>query len=250
MALSWHIYMAKHFKFDTLYHLLFLSNGDVACISAQIGCTNLIILSLKDDYQSNRILDNYEEPYIENVRNISNNLFYSLSSEPTALKIYDICKDYRCVYTIEEEFYPSMVINNMLFITNKDIRILNINNEYKCLHCLDGHSEFVVHLLFIEKYRLLLSGSKDHTIKFWDANNNYCCIRTMDVDGSFMEFLFAKNGYFAAVINDNEIRIWDSVSLKCINTLEHDYILTHVELLEDNRILSYSFDGNILIWNY
>jgi hypothetical protein len=46
---------------------------------------------------------------------------------------------------------PSIVINNMLFITNNDIRILDIHNEYKCLHCLEGHSDFVGDLIFIER---------------------------------------------------------------------------------------------------
>jgi hypothetical protein len=113
---------------------------------------------LEDDYQSIKILGNYGEGYVD-VRNITHNLFYYLSSEPAALEIYDICKDYRCVYTIEEVLVPSIVINNMLFITNKDIRILEIDNEYKCLHCLKGHN-FVADLLFIGKNRLLLSGSR------------------------------------------------------------------------------------------
>jgi WD40 repeat protein len=236
----------------SFYQILFLSNGDVACNSEHFGCDNLIILSLEDDYQINRVLASQEEGgYIVDVRNISNNFFYSLSSEPTSLKIYDICKDYSCVYTIEEECRPSILVNNMLFITNNDIRILDINNEYKCLHCLKGHSDVVVDLLFIEKKRLLLSGSRGRTIRVWDANNNYNCIRTVGRVGFvFIKFLFLKNEYFAVLFDSNKIEIWDSVNFKCINTLEHDFILTHFELLQDNRILSYAFDGNILIWSY
>jgi WD40 repeat protein len=217
--------------YSTFYHILFLSNGDVACISGQVDCKKLI----EDDYQSSRTLKNREEGYIENFNNISNNLFYSLSSEPTALNIYDICKDYRCVYTIEERLVPSIVINNMLFITNNDIRILDIHNEYKCLHCLEGHRGYVNDLLFIEKNILLLSGSKDCTIKVWDANNNYCCIRTVDTDGFFGKFMLMKNGYFAAVINFNEINIWDSACLRRINILElilGSLILSYLKIIE------------------
>jgi WD40 repeat protein len=235
--------------FNDFYQTLFLSNGDVACMSEQIGLNKLIILFLKDDYQSSRILDNHQGGFIDSFRNISNNLFYSLHSG--ALKIYDISKDYRCVYRLEERLRPQILINNMLFLTNKDIRILDINNEYKCLHCLKGHSDFVGKLLFIENNRLLLSRSLEWTIKVWDANNNYNCIRTMDIRGCrFVKSLYLKNGYFAAVFDENKIGIWDSVSLRCINTLEHDYKIDHFELLEDNRILSYSFHGNILIWSY
>jgi WD40 repeat protein len=225
-------------NFGDFNQTLFLSNGDVACMLERFGSNNLIVLSFEDDYQSSRILDYCEEGYIEDVFNIPNNLFCTLSSNPAVLKIYDICKDYRCVYTIKEMLVPSIIIiNNMLFIANKDIRILDINNEYKCLHCLKGPRGFVIDLLFIEKYRLLLSGSKDSTIKVWDTHT-YCCIRTVDTCGFFVKFLFLKNGYFAAVINDNKISIWDSVSLKCINTLEHDFSITHFDnmLFEDNNI--------------
>jgi WD40 repeat protein len=227
---------------------LFLSNGDVAVFSRQNDCFNLKILSFKDDYQSIRILGN-DEGYMVDVRNKTNNLFCFMSFEPEALKIYDICKDYRCVYAIEEVLIPTIVINNMLFITNNDIRILDIDNEYKCMHCLKGHSDFIKDLLFVEKSRLLLSGAKDG-IKVWDADNNYCCIRTVDTDGVFGKFLFTKSGYFAATFDESKISIWDSVSFECINTLEHDFGLTYFEFLEDNRILSYAFEGNIFIWSY
>jgi WD40 repeat protein len=237
-------------NFGTFHLPLFLSNGDVAFVSAQIGCFNLILLSLEDDYQSSRILGNYGQGYIVDVRNITNNLFYSLSSNPAALKIYDICKDYKCVYIIEEMLVPSIVVNNMLFTAYNDIRILDIHNEYKCLHCLNGHSDYIVDLIFIEKNRLLLSGSRDRTIKVWDANNNYCCIRTVDIDGFFTKFLFTRNGYFAAIFDKSKISIWDSVSFQCINTLEHDFRFTYFKFLEDNRILSCAYDGNILIWSY
>jgi WD40 repeat protein len=76
----------KNNNIEDFYSPLFLSNGDIAFISAQIGCTNLILLSLKDDYQSSRIIGNYEEGFIVKVCNITNNLFILCLPNPQLLK--------------------------------------------------------------------------------------------------------------------------------------------------------------------
>jgi hypothetical protein len=87
-------------------------------------------------------------------------------------------------------------------------------------------------------------------MKVWDANNKYNCIRTINISGySLSKFLILKNGYFVIPFYDT-IMIWNSISLKSVNTLEHDFYPTHIKLLEDNRILCCSFYGKILIWSY
>jgi hypothetical protein len=65
------------------------------------------------------------------------------------------------------------------------------------------------------------------------------------------KFLILKNGYFATTyVNDDKIRILDLIRFKCVNILKHDFSPTNIKLFEDNRILSYSFRGNTLIWSY
>jgi U3 small nucleolar RNA-associated protein 12 len=78
---------------------------------------------------------------------------------------------------VEEHLRPINLTNNMLFgVTDNDIIILDIINEFKCLHRLKGHNNDVSDLLYIDKAYLLLSGSYDYTIKVWDANNSFNCI--------------------------------------------------------------------------
>jgi WD40 repeat protein len=186
---------------------------------------------------------------MENFRQISNNLFYYTCSEPNTLNIYDINNDYKCVYMIEEELEPLLMINNMIFLTYVDIIILDIVKEYKCLYRLKGHLSCVNDLLYIEKNHFLLSGSGDCTIKVWDANNNYNCIRTIDTGGICGGLFVLKNKYFATTfLHDDKIKIWDSISFKCVNILEHDFNPNCIKLLEDNRILS--FGGRCLVWSY
>jgi WD40 repeat protein len=235
--------------YNTLSNILFLSNGDIACIEEHPDdWYSLMILCLKDNYQSSIILDKREGGDWENIHQISNNLFYTCS-EPDSLKIYDMNNDYECTFIIEERLRPSLLIGNFLFVTRVDIVILDIMNEYKCLYRLKGHVNCVSDLLYIEKNQFLLSGSTDRTIKVWDASNNYDCIRTIDT-GGILKFLILKNGYFATTfLCDYKIRIWDSISFKCVNILKHDSYPYCIKLLEDNRILSFGRNF-LLIWSY
>jgi WD40 repeat protein len=236
--------------YKTFSSILFLPNGDVTCHD---GLSSIIILYLEDNYQSSKVLDKREEGYIKEIRQISDNLFYYLCAEPSSLKIYDIQNDYNCIFMIEEQLRPIILTNNMLLgVTGVDVIVLDINNEYKCLHRLKGHINCVADLLYIDKNQLLLSGSYDYTIKVWDANNNFNCIRTIDTGGYwFDKFLILKNGHFATIFyGDNKIRIWDLIGFTCVNTLEHDFSPTYIKLIEDNRILSCSYRGHIVVWSY
>jgi WD40 repeat protein len=241
------IEVIDYYHFDKV---LFLKNGDIACIHED--CMNLIILYSQYNYQTSKILDTLEDSFFiyEQINHISDNLFYSLSSESlNTVKIYDINNDYRCVHKIKQGFIPKILSNNMLFVTNVNIKILDIYNKYECLHCLEGHTSTVTALLFIERNQLLISGSS-YIIKVWAGNNNYNCVRTIHTgDIWFGKFLFLKNRYFAMVFN-NKIRIWDSVGLKCIRTLRCDIQLIHVKLLGDNSILAQPSQGNIVVWRY
>jgi WD40 repeat protein len=233
-----------------LSEVLFLSNGDIVGIEDDYSVSSsLIIFGMKDNYQSSKILVKNETGHEEVARHILNNLFYYLSLVPDKLQIYDIYNDYKCILTIEEELKPKILINNMLFITHFDIMILDIAKDCKCLYRLKGHIKSITDLLFIDKNQLLLSGSYDCTIKVWDANNNYNCMRTIGTsDYNLHKFSILKNGYFAKVFyGNNTIMIWDSINFKCVNTLDHDFCSNYIKLLEDNRVLSCSFHGNILI---
>jgi WD40 repeat protein len=231
-------------------NILFLSNGDMA---HHDGWPPFIILYFEDNYQSSKVLNRHEEGYIKEIRQISDNLFYKLCEMPDSLKIYDIQNDYKCIFMIEEHLRPFILINNMLLgVTDDDIIILDIVDEYKCLHRLKGHINDVNDLLYIDKAHILLSGSYDYTIKAWDADNSFNCIMTIDTGGYLLgKLLVLKNGYFATTyVNDDKIRIWNLISFKCVNILKHDFNPINIKLFEDNRILSNSFRGNILIWSY
>lgn len=42
------------------------------------------------------------------------------------------------------------------------------------LHRLTGHKGIVTQICFLKKYNILVSGSKDTFVKFWDLDTNHC----------------------------------------------------------------------------
>ena len=51
--------------------------------------------------------------------------------------------------------------------------------NYQLDKILDGHSNSVNSLIFIDNNSRLISGSSDRTIKIWNAKNYYACEKTI-----------------------------------------------------------------------
>ena len=62
---------------------------------------------------------------------------------------------------------------------------------------------------------------------------------------------FSTNGFIASGSNDNTIKIWDNLKLKCVNTLQgHSNFVLCIKILADNtKLASGSADKNIKIWD-
>ena len=43
-----------------------------------------------------------------------------------------------------------------------------------------AHKNGIKHLMFVEDYNLVVSGGKDNKLCFWDYNNKYACVETLD----------------------------------------------------------------------
>jgi WD40 repeat protein len=121
--------------------------------------------------------------------------------------------------------------------------------QNECLAILE-HRYYVTTLLFIDVSNLLLSGSRDKTIKVWDMND-YQCIKTIEVDTVVNCFLLLPNGYFVSAGDDEKIKIWDLYDYRCFNVLSLDvepFHITSLKLLKDYRIAC-SFSKGIIIFD-
>lgn len=90
---------------------------------------------------------------------------------------------------------------------------------------------------------LLASCSNDLTIKLWDSENDYNCLKTLhghDHVISSVKFISSSGDRLASVSRDRSVKIWEVDTGFCVKTIEH----AHGDWI---RSLSPSFDGLSLL---
>jgi COMPASS component SWD3 len=95
-----------------------------------------------------------------------------------------------------------------------------LDNDLEHFMKLEGHEEQVRSLLYVEKEKLLLSGAYDNTIRVWDLNDNYSCLRVVNFDATATCLELLRNGYLAVGCSNGLMRILNLSNFKCVNTLE------------------------------
>jgi WD40 repeat protein len=126
------------------------------------------------------------------------------------------------------------------------IKIWDVENDFKCFKSFSAHNDFVTCLLFTNG--LLISGSRDKTIKVWQ---DYICVNVINAHEGFVKsLLFLPGGYFASGSDDMKIKIWDLKNFVCVNVLVgNGRDIRTLALLKDKRIVADSYD-KLIIWNY
>jgi WD40 repeat protein len=194
------------YEYDALRHLLMLPNGHIAIAAVLNDDSYVLVLNYNNEF-------------------ISHNLFNAQGNEINSF----------------------VNLNNNRFacgMMNSDIRIWVIEGDsYTCVKILNGNSESIDYLLYIDDCELLLAGADDKT-NVWDLNN-YECIRTIE---GMSCLLYLRDGYFASSSWDNKIKIWSLLGFRCVSILEgHHAVIQFMLLLEGKRIVS-ADDKEILVW--
>lgn len=87
---------------------------------------------------------------------------------------------------------------------------------------LKGHTDAVQDLAFDPSGRILASCSADLSIKLWDFQSNYSCIRTLhghDHNVSSITFLPPAGDFLASCSRDKTVKLWEVASGYCVKTL-------------------------------
>ncbi|QMU64808.1 MAG: hypothetical protein GKR88_11270 [Flavobacteriaceae bacterium] len=170
------------------------------------------------------------------------------------------------------------------FISGDEIgwlRIWRTSSEYPIVE-FKGHDELVASIEINKKGTLMLTGSRDKTIKLWKINfySDPICTNTFtghtrtiekvlflnyniayDVDSKKFKqvsdsSLAPKDSYFISACNDGTIKVWDIEKSDCLMSLEghidNPYFRKSIDLIlfkNFPKILSYSKDGRIIIWD-
>jgi WD40 repeat protein len=196
-----------------LDNLLLLPNQNIICSAYYHSSPCIAIISCKDDYNLEGVLFDHSK-HITDLVNLYDYMFASASAD-ASVKIWET-KVYKCLKTFARH-----------------------NDEVKCL-------------LFVDKDKLLISGSFK-VVQVWDIRNIYSfcqCIKTILVEDRVDCLLLLPYGYFA-FNNYGEMQIWNLTNFEEVNILQdHKDIISSMLVLNEDKIVSASLDGTIMIWGY
>lgn len=100
--------------------------------------------------------------------------------------------------------------------------------SYRCCHILSGHTLPVSTLAFHPGGQLLVSGSEDGTICFWDIQKGECQKTILAHQGWVWSLVFSldeENDLLASVGDDQTLKVWDTLTGQCI-TSRHGFTMS------------------------
>lgn len=147
----------------------------------------------------------------------------------------------------------------------------NINpQDLVCFSTLVGHEHTVSDLVNINETELIISVSRDKSLRVWDLSTGYCKKTFLDFHDDWIRCLDIKSNLLASAGNGREIKVidinhqilkgeegLDNLNIKFLSTFQgHDNIVETVCFIKsenkelDNILLSGSRDKLVIAWNY
>ena len=103
-----------------------------------------------------------------------------------------------------------------------------------------------------EDFSYLASGSRDGTIKLWDALNGVCLMTYTSHENWVRSVLLHPSGkYLISTSDDKSIRVFDVKEEKCLRTIAeaHNHFVTDIATnSRSNAYVSGSVDKTLVIW--
>ena len=149
----------------------------------------------------------------------------------------------------------------------------NTINAVRLIKILKYHTSSVRSLLLLED-KTIASCSTDKTIRIYDPNNYYHCVKTIrnnsvfslckieDTDissniiitnpysSSILKLVSLSNKRIASILKSNKIQIWKLPNIPIIEFTGHSMVVYSLLYLEDKDVLvSGSLDKTLRLWN-
>jgi len=130
------------------------------------------------------------------------------------------------------------------------IRIWDLRSG-RPIHYFKGHNKQVISLDWSPNGYHLASASEDNTVMVWDMRKkeNIFQILAHSSIVSCVKFSKSNVGFLTSCSFDSKIKTWSPIDWKPISTLEgHSSKVTSIDISNDNRIISSSFDKTWKLW--
>jgi len=123
----------------------------------------------------------------------------------------------------------------------------------KQLFAGQGHTAWIVCLAYSPDQTIMASGSRDETIRLWDAETGQC-LKTLACPGSWIQTLaFSPDGEtLVSGGSDGEIRLWQVETAHCQQVLSGhcDRILSLKFTADGHTLVSGSQDETVAVWDF
>jgi WD40 repeat protein len=125
--------------------------------------------------------------------------------------------------------------------------------QSKQLFAAQGHTAWILCLTYSPDQTMIASGSRDETIRLWDAETGQC-LKTLACPGSWIQTLvFSPDGeYLVSGGSDGKIRLWHVATASCQRVLSgHGDRILSLKFTADGRTLvSGSQDKTVAVWDF
>ncbi|PHH51561.1 Vegetative incompatibility protein HET-E-1 [Ceratocystis fimbriata CBS 114723] len=121
-----------------------------------------------------------------------------------------------------------------------------------CLQTLEGHGRGVTSAVLSNDGLRLASGSRDNTVKVWDATSGACLQTLQGHDDWVRSVAFSEDGrWLASGSDDKTVKIWDAARGTLLQTLEGhgDPVISATFSKDGRQIVSGSYDKTVKIWD-
>ncbi|MFZ6845841.1 DUF4365 domain-containing protein [Undibacterium sp. RuTC16W] len=129
-----------------------------------------------------------------------------------------------------------------------EIYLIDINKPTEFKLKLVGHERWINSLDFHETKQLLMSSSKDCTVRIWDLTSEKC-IRTISAGIEALTAARFAGDAIVVCMHDGTIQIWEDLGNEMSKDLRgHTGAVLSVQAF-DSTLISAGVDGTIRVWN-
>jgi len=141
-----------------------------------------------------------------------------------------------------------------LFATCSVDNLIKIWKNSTLIATLIGHNDYVYTLQYSATNKILISGSRDKSIKLWDISNNTLVYSLYGHNNSVISLALIPNLTQTTILAsgscDCKIMIWDIISFKLMHTLiGHTGCVNALTVFRSKYLVSASSDKNIFFWD-